>query len=144
MTYERAAIRAGVNVQTFRVWRRKGERDKPSKYRDFLLLLKEVETEAEDSMLSIVRNAAIGGLEKTKIKTVSKAGQVTEKSVTIEDTLPSWTAAMTWLERKFPSRWGKTAFDRLDPEDMARQIKESADALFGTVPTEPPAEGGSE
>jgi transposase len=76
---ETAAACAGVGRTTFYTWLKRGENEATGKYRDFRDAVKSAESVAEARAVSEVRAA---GCE-------------------------SWQASMTWLERKFPERWGR-------------------------------------
>ena len=74
-----AAVYAGIGESTFYRWMAQGERAKAGRYRRFWQAVKEAEGEAE------VRAVAI-----------------------IQKKMPEdWRAAMTYLERKHPKRWGR-------------------------------------
>jgi transposase len=74
-----AAAYAGVGERTFYTWMEKGESQPSGKYAQFRHAVKSAESEAE------VRAVA-----------------------TIQKLMPdTWQAAMTYLERKFPNRWGR-------------------------------------
>lgn len=80
---ETAAAYAGIHIGTFYRWLQKGERAKSGPYREFREAIERAEAEAE------VRHVAI----------VAKAATDDPK------------AAMWWLERRFPDRWGRRQFD---------------------------------
>lgn len=73
-----AAGCSGISEATFYGWMKRGEEEGPgSKYFEFLQAVKRAEYEAEAEAVAQVRLAS-----RTQ-----------------------WPAGMTWLERKFPSKW---------------------------------------
>lgn len=74
-----AARYAGINNKTFYNWLRWGEKAKEGPYWEFFHAIKDAEGYAEVVAVAQVRAAA----------------------------KDNWQAAMTWLERKFPDRWGR-------------------------------------
>lgn len=74
-----AAQYAGIGERTYYRWMERGEKAKAGRYRQFWQAVKEAESEAE------VRAVAI-----------------------IQKKMPDdWRAALTYLERKHPRRWGR-------------------------------------
>lgn len=86
-----AADYAGVGETTFYRWLQKGREAKSGKFREFWVAVKKAEREAE------VR--AVAQIQKHMDS--------------------NWQAAMTYLERKHPDRWGRR--DRLQVEINPRQ-----------------------
>ena len=86
--YITACQLVGISYTAFREWQHKGEAG-AAPYADFVKALKAAEAKAEDRMLKIVLDAP-----------------------TIDG--KNWQAAMTFLERRHPDRWGRR--DRLDAE----------------------------
>jgi len=75
-----AARYAGIGEVTFYEWLKKGETDvEGGIYRNFLKAIKDAEALAEIEAVAQVRLAS----------------------------RENWAAGMTWLERKFPQRWGR-------------------------------------
>ncbi len=109
----------GISPPTFYRWLELGQKNVSEKYRNFYLECKKAEVECEESCLKVVRKAINGDLESTKTKEVyDKEGNLSVKEVNTTKNAPSWTAAMTFLERKYPERWGRHDRIRLggDPE----------------------------
>ena len=79
---ETACNAVGISKVTFYDWLKRGKKEEF--YLNFLNAIKKAKAEAEIRNIAIVQKAA-------------------EKS---------WPAAMTWLERKYPQRWGRK--DRLE------------------------------
>ncbi len=79
LSYERAALFAGISESTFYNWKERGEREGEGIYFEFLEDLKKAEIEGE------VRNLAI----------ISKAAE------------KQWQAAAWLLERRYPDLWGR-------------------------------------
>ena len=80
-----AAQCVGISESSFYFWKQRGRADldagEPSKYSEFLEALKKAESEAEVDAIKCVLDAAKNG---------------------------SWTAAMTYLERRWPKRWSRS------------------------------------
>lgn len=54
----------------------------------------------------------------------------------MKTTLPSWQAAMTLLERRYPERWSKVVqIDEDDAQIIANKIKTEVDRVFASVPS---------
>jgi hypothetical protein len=85
-----AAEYAGIGQSTFYRWLEQGEEQERGPYREFREAVKAAEREAE-------------------IRAVATVQQHMGKS---------WQAAMTYLERKYPQRWGR----RLDVTSDGREI----------------------
>ena len=81
-----ACALAGVSYQSYSNWMERGgfdsEADTKSPYVAFFEAVKKAESDAESEMVEAVRKAAGAGSQH-------------------------WAAAMTWLERRHPDRWGK-------------------------------------
>lgn len=95
-----AAEYAGICEATFYGWLKRGREDGKGIFFEFLKAVKEAEREAEVRAVATV-----------------------QKHMT-----DNWTAAMTYLERKFPQRWGRR--DRtpveVDPREVLAQLLGSA------------------
>ena len=108
MTYERAAVCAGVCEKTFYVWKAKGEQARSGKHVQFLQALQAAETEGEQRHLATIKAAALGGREFTETATDYDArGKVVKAKTTVKHVLPQWQAAAWILERRHPQRWAK-------------------------------------
>jgi hypothetical protein len=85
---EIAAAAAGIGERTFYSWMQRGEREEDSIYAEFRQVIKEAEAEAEIEAVAQVRAGGKG-----------------------------WQAPMTWLERKFPSRWARMTREQDAPDE---------------------------
>ena len=98
-----AAEYAGISESSFYAWLQRGRERGTGPYAEFLEAVKEAEREAEVRAVAMIQK------------------QMPE----------NWTAAMTFLERKFPQRWGRR--DRtpleVDPRDLLAE-------LLGSTPEE--------
>ena len=74
-----AAEYAGIGTTTFYRWLELGEKEETGPYRDFRDAVKNAESEAEVRAVAIIQ----------------------------QHMGTSWQAAMTYLERKYPNRWGR-------------------------------------
>ena len=85
--YAKVACKAsGICEDTFYDWIKKGENAKSGKFFGFSESIKRARATAE------IRNVAV----------VNKAAE------------KHWTAAMTWLERKYPERWGNKQYQKVE------------------------------
>ena len=81
--YEAACAYAGIAYSTFREWMVKGEKAKSGKYREFMEAVKKAEHEAEVRMVAMWQKH-----------------------------MPdNWQAIATFLERRYPERWGRKRLD---------------------------------
>ncbi len=77
--YEAACGYAGIGYSTFRAWMVRGEEAKSGKYREFMESIKKAEQEAEVRMVAMWQKH-----------------------------MPdNWQAIATFLERRYPDRWGR-------------------------------------
>lgn len=91
-----AAKYAGIGESTYYNWLQRGRDENKGIYREFLEAVKRAESEAEVRTVALIHRHMEG----------------------------SWQAAMTYLERKFPDRWGRT--NRLKVEVKSRDaLKET-------------------
>lgn len=147
LTIDRAASLAGVGASTIYQWKRYGNEDaaerRPNwrKYKTFTENLKLASIHGELEKLRLVNEAAEGGVPirevKTKVRVNPKTGKETVlcKETKMKSTSPSWQAAMTLLERRYPERWGKVArLDEEDAADIAHKIKSEVNRLLDSVP----------
>ena len=95
-----AAEYAGICEGTFYGWLKRGREEGQGIYFEFLKAVKEAEREAEVRAVAHVQKHMTG----------------------------NWTAAMTYLERKFPQRWGRRdrAPVEVDPREVLAQLLGSA------------------
>lgn len=96
--YETACTYAGIDYSTFRLWMVKGEAQKKGKYYEFFEAITRAEADAEAHAVEIWRAA-----------------------------MPNdWRAAQTFLERRYPQRWGRQT--RLDITQEGRvQVSHTVD-----------------
>lgn len=99
----------GISYQTFQNWRERGELEKTGRYVEFLVAYKKASAQSEVSALGAIRKA----MKKPH----------------------HWTAAMTFLERRFPERWGKTEHQSIDLSTSVtdEQAEEQFDAVLRDV-----------
>ena len=91
-----AAEYAGIGERTFYRWLQRGQAAKRGIYRQFWQAVKKAEREAEVRAVAIIQKH-------------------------MED---NWQAAMTYLERKFPDRWGRRDRLRVDlnPKEALEEL----------------------
>ncbi len=117
LTMKRVCNLVKVSSSTILKWLKWGEQNKSEKHINFYNECKLAEVQCEESCINVVRKAIDGDLESTKTKKIySKDKDTGVRYVHAEEVVktknaPSWTAAMTFLERKYPDRWGR--YDRL-------------------------------
>ena len=123
LTKDRSCALANISHGTFIEWLKFGEQGRNPTYIKFYEAIKKAEVECEESCILVVRKAINGDIKSTKKKIVyspDKLDPITNKPMIKEievvetKNAPSWTAAMTFMERKYPQRWGK--YDRLTVE----------------------------
>jgi predicted transcriptional regulator len=85
MSYEKAAIFAGITYQTFKTWMDKGKVANKGQYREFYDELKKADAEGEAACIQKIQKAAQDG---------------------------TWQAAAWILERRHPEDWGRK--DKVD------------------------------
>jgi len=116
-----AAASANITKQTIWNWRRRGAlnralvaqgkplaTDDGDAYVKFVDALERAEAEAELVRLAIIQRAAEGGFKTTR-ETIKydAAGDVLERTVVTEVSLPQWTAAAWYLERRHARKYGR-------------------------------------
>ena len=116
LTMKRVCSLVKVSNASILNWLKWGERGKSEKYINFYNECKLAEVQCEESCIKVVRKAIDGDLESTKTKKVYNTNEKGIRYVAVDEKVttrnaPSWTAAMTFLERKYPDRWGR--YDRL-------------------------------
>jgi transposase len=94
-----AAKYAGIAETTYYVWLQRGKEESSGMYKEFREAVKKAESEAEVRAVAMM-----------------------QKHMT-----DNWQAAMTYLERKFPDRWGRT--NRLKIDIGSRQVLKDTLAL---------------
>jgi hypothetical protein len=121
-----AAKLAGISPNTLQMWLADAKDNPDSKYWRLRTDMETAEAECEADMVEVVRDAALSGRPNT------------------------WQAAMTWLERKDPARWGRNETLRVEGGDNPIQVAthvllhspEQMQALLGNLAqiAGPPAE----
>lgn len=98
-----AAQQAGIHEATYHAWRARGRKEGKGIYREFDEAVEMAEAEAEAVAVMYVRRAM---------------GE-------------SWQAAMTYLERKFPDRWGKRFAKEPEAKGSKAALLELIEAMRG-------------
>lgn len=144
---ERAASLAGVSLDAIYRWKQRGisgekgaNDNETRRYKGFPEKLKLASIHGELEKLKLVNEAAEGGMPIKEVKTRVRVDPKTHKEVVMSTEIkmktmaPSWQAAMTLLERRYPERWGKVV--QVDPEnvvEVANKIKTEVDRVFSSV-----------
>lgn len=104
---ETACEIVGVSKAAFYRWMEAGEReDAPAPYRDFRNAIEKARAKAEAEAVRTVRGAQVPWIQTTTVEGTDKEGNPISRTET--KTMPGeWQAAAWWLERTFPSRYGK-------------------------------------
>jgi len=104
---ETACELAGVSKASFYRWMEAGEQeDGPQPYRDFRNAIEKARAKAEAAAVRTVRGAQVPWIQTTTVEGTDKDGNPISRTET--KTMPGeWQAAAWWLERTFPSRYGK-------------------------------------
>ena len=107
---ETAAAFAGINKVTFYDWLRRGAEAKEGKFKEFSNAVGQAIAESEMRYVSVVAKAA-SGYDVVRERTVTEVGpdgNAKTTSTTIDKSHEfNPPAAMWWLERRFPRRWGR-------------------------------------
>lgn len=144
---QRAANLAGLNLQTLYQWKKNAsplQPDTPSRDKcvSFTEKFKLASIHGELEKLKLVNEAAAGGMPIREVKTVvrihPKTGKeiVLSKETKMKTLKPSWQAAMTLLERRYPERWGR--IKQLEEEDVnavSDKIKAEVFRMLNLVPS---------
>jgi len=108
---ETAVLASGVTSRTYYNWLERGEADEEP-YAEFFRTIKEAEHKAEKDALATAKAGATGG--------VASPG-------------PHWTSTMTFLERRFPTKWGKRDPDHGLKTKLLEQEVERSKAEIDTL-----------
>ena len=100
--YEAAAAYAGINYATLRRWLKRGEAAKSGKYREFCEAIKKAEAIAEARVVALWQSEIPG----------------------------NWKAAATFLERRYPDRWGRRHSEITGPDGGPIQIEDAKASLI--------------
>lgn len=106
---ETAAAFAGVSKDTFYQWLRQGAKASSGQFKEFSDAVGRAIAESEMRYVSVVAKAA-SGYEVVREKTVTEIGSDGKlHTTTTVDKSHEFNppAAMWWLERRFPRRWGR-------------------------------------
>jgi hypothetical protein len=144
LTYEQAAIFAGIAERTFHNWRTKGEKAKSGIYHQFVQELKKANVDARAIHIQRISKASQGGAEVVETAVVEKKERdpVTGNEITVtvetrttkKKALPVWQASAWILERRFPTEFGKhikpQEADAKDPMDAWLEALEEAEQEY--------------
>ena len=100
-----AAEFAGIAERTFYKWMEKGEASPRSIYGQFRHAVKGAEREAEVRAVAVIQNLMTS----------------------------NWQAAMTFLERKYPDRWGRRIRVDVDPIRELKQLGIDTDEVHAAI-----------
>jgi hypothetical protein len=96
-----AAAYAGISDKTYYLWKEKGEAQPDTIYGEFLRAIKEAEALSEAEAVAQVRLASRDP--------------------------KNWAAGMTWLERRFQTRWSRTDRQEHSGEVKIVMVDETSD-----------------
>lgn len=136
----RACELVGMKWKNYITYTQRGKEDGASNqaYRAFREKIKRIETRKEKTLLEVIDKIAEGNYKIREIEvSVDKHGFRSYKRKT-RLPRPEWKAAAWRLERKYPEEYAPKFADgeSTSPEEIARELKEAADNLFGSIPTE--------
>lgn len=100
-----AAQYAGIDRSTFYRWMERGENSRSGKYRSFFLAVRQAESFAEVRAVAILQS----------------------------EMKENWRAALSYLERKFPTRWGTSSQRHKDDPDTASQEANNDGTLYQKI-----------
>ena len=145
LPYKRACELVGISYQTFAYWMQRGKvEDEPLNtiHVAFRARIKRIEARKEAELLCVIDKVAVGDykVRETEISFHPDKGRSYKRKTKV--IRPDWKAAAWRLERKFPDQYflkddsnkGKT------PEEIASQIRQASEALWGSVPISEEAE----
>lgn len=138
LSYNNAAISAGITATTFYNWLEKGEAEKKGTFNDFLDDIKKAEAKGELALLKIIDDAANGAGTVTEIKevlTVAQDGSTTviKREVTTKEIKGVWQAAAWRLERRNPDRYGRKVKVDHSWEDQLLKLVTSGTATVDEI-----------
>lgn len=157
MSYERAAMAAGISRQTLYRWRERGEaeaerlkeshsrpRKREADFVTFVTHLIEAEAVGEQTLVAKIQASASGGRQIEERRTEYDAkGKKVKEIVTVKQEPPHWPPAAWILERRHPERWmkregreitgkdGKPLFDMAAWERARKERLKEAEGLKG-------------
>lgn len=135
---KRAVKLAGIDYSTYRTWLAKGKNPSYPVHAVFRRRVKKILASIELKKLQTIQKAAEGYLLRDKKIKISKKGKTT--IITVREIPIDWKAAAWILERRFPDRYGKKAFQEKSADDsyvLAAQVKMNLDALMDSIPVSP-------
>jgi transposase-like protein len=126
-----AADRIGIDERTLYRWL---SRDREP-YASFARDIKRAESDAKLLAIGVVRSAMLGGqvLSRETVERVDAKGRVTTRVTRETLSKPEWTAAMTWLERRFPREWGRIDRVEMTVTDRVQAIAEELGLPYDVV-----------
>lgn len=137
---KRACQLAGISRMALHDWMEKGK--DPQHYPLHAKFRKRVHkaiAQSELEALNIIRKSARGGNKVVETSvSVGPKGQETKR--VWKEQLPVWQAAAWFLERRFREEYSRDATSeekQRSADEMAREVKAAAEALFDSVPIEP-------
>ena len=106
-TQAAACAAVGIAVESFHLWRRKGEASTSGRYFQFSQAFKEADALWEQSHLDNIKAAATqpSYATKTVIKELPNGNVIRETTKT--ESAPLWTASAWLLERRLPDTYGR-------------------------------------
>ena len=135
---KRATRLAGIDYSTYREWLQKGLNTDYPVHAAFRRRVNKILANIEMKKLCAIQKAAEGYSLHEKTFKISKRGKTI--IITVREIQPSWKAAVWFLERRFPERYGKQILRQIPDVDAyacAAEVKNHFDALMKSVPVLP-------
>ena len=116
----------GIAPMTLRNWRERGSQESSKRgdrlYRELVERINRAEAETYTEAVKVFQNAIKGG-EKIRKTELHMENSIPVKSkITETELAPNWKAAVEWLARRYPEKWGKYETLRIE-SDMRLEIE---------------------
>ena len=112
MPYREACLLAGISERTFMKWRKYGRTHKKGRYFELAQAVELANAEVMQDMTGIILEAATRGTEVVEVSEVKDgAGNLLSERTSRSKSPRDWRAALTFLEKRFPSTYGRSAVE---------------------------------
>ena len=116
----------GITPMTLRNWRERGSQEKVKRgdkiYKQLVDGVSRAEAEVYEETVAVFRNAIRGGEKIINKEVILEGGVPVRTKITEKELHPNWKAALEWLARRHPEKWGKYETLRIE-SDMRLEIE---------------------